>query len=481
MKKLILALLLCCSVIFAQMEEKEKFISASSLLLQAITVTIGGDFIVTGSFPSYKSQRLDYFITSIFNEAQKNALSSLNQISSIKQVTQELKKYPLRNITLKRADGEILNVDLLKFRLSGDFKNNPYLKNDDVIIFPFYDDEKGFIEINGAVNKPIKFQFVDGDNLSNAIEFAGGLNSAYQNINKAEVSRLNSTGNKEEIFIVDLNSDFKLKAGDRIRVLADENQKGDYKVLVLGEVKNPGFIYITRDSMTLRDVISKAGGFNLNADLSRAEVVRKYNANEVLKKYNIVDEYLNNNSEKLLLPETQLKFQQMKEALSMARLSNLNDEDTIFFNIDNQLRVLRNEKLVDFSKLNDPNSEESNFIIKSGDLILIPDHFDYVYVFGQVPKTGYIKYSRGKDYHYYIEKAGGLAESARDDEDVVIVKQKDMNWITKDKSKTIIEPGDFIYVPKEIPRTFWYSFSKVSAVISVIGSVATLILLLIKL
>jgi len=78
----------------------------------------------------------------------------------------------LRNITLKRTNGEELKLDLMKFRRTGDFVNNPYLKNDDVLIFPSSDLDRNFFSINGAINKPGKYHFRDGDKLNNAIELA---------------------------------------------------------------------------------------------------------------------------------------------------------------------------------------------------------------------------------------------------------------------------------------------------------------------
>jgi len=481
MKKILFFLITVIAVnISAQENDQQNSKQVNPLALQPITVTIGGDFILTGSFAASKLQRLDYFISTIYNQTSRQMLGSLNQINVIEKVSKEIKKYPLRDITLKRANGEVLKIDLLKFRLTGDFKYNPYLMNDDVIIFPSYDDERGIVDISGAVNKPIKFQFVEGDKLSDAILFAGGVDIAYSNVKTTEISRLSPSGNKEELIRVNISDDFSLKCGDRIRILADENQKLNYKILVLGEVKYPGYIYITKDSTSLADAIAKVGGFKNNADLIRSEVLRNATAKEMLQKQQLTQEYLNN-SDKLLLPETQLKLKQIKESFEMARLSNLTDEDTIFFNIDNQLRVLRSEELVDFTKLNDASSAASKFIVKEGDVILVPDHFDYVYVFGQVPKVGYIKYTEGQDYKFYIDKAGGLAQTARSDDDVVVIKQKDMNWISKEKEKLKIEPGDYIYVPKEIPRTFWYTFSKTSAIISTLGSIATIILLIIKL
>lgn len=476
-----LLIILFTSSLFAQEDERKTSSQLNLLLSQPITVTVGGDFIVTGSFTAFKTQRLDHFITTLFNEAEQNVLSGKNDIQIIKQLSKEISKFALRSITLKRMSGEVLKIDLLKFRMTGDFKYNPYLQNDDVIIFPSYDVEKNIVAVEGAVNKSRKFQFVEGDKLSDAIIFSGGLNQAYDNINKAEISRLDNSGDKEELLTVNINDDFELKSGDRIKILADENNKRDYKVLVLGEVKNPGYVYVTGDGTQLPEIISKAGGFKTNADLQRAELIRNYNSIEVLQKYNLAQEY-SGNTDQLLLPETLLQLKQQKELLAMARLSNLTSEDSLFFRIDNELRMLRAESLVDFIQLNDAQSDASKFVVRDGDLILIPEKFDYVYVFGQVPKAGYFKYQSGENYKYYIEKAGGLAETAKDDEDeIVVIKGKEMNWVAKEKEKLNLEPGDYIYVPKEVPRTFWQSFTRVGNVLTTAGSVATIILLILQL
>ncbi|MCX6171137.1 MAG: SLBB domain-containing protein [Ignavibacteriales bacterium] len=481
MKKILIVItLLVTSLSFAQQNEQQSLKQSNLSMLQPITVTVGGDFIVNGSFPAVKSERLDQFITTLYTEAQQRALSSLNQLETIKQVEKEISRYALRDITLKRSNGEVVIIDLLKFRLTADFKFNPYLMNDDVIIFPSYDNDRNIVDINGAVNKPTKFQFVEGDNLSDAILFAGGINAAYDNIKTAEISRLNSSGDKEEIISIDINSNFPLKYGDRIRIMADQNQKKVFKALVLGEVKNPGYVYLKQNGSLLGEVIQKAGGFTSNADLTRSEVIRNYNAVEMLKKYQLTEDYLNS-PDKLLLPETQLKMQQMQDALTLLRTNNLQLEDTLFFNIDNQLRVLRGESLVDFTKLSDPQSDESNFIVRDGDMVIVPQPFNYVYVFGQVSKFGYVKHAEGKNYKYYVEKAGGKTEMAREDDDeIVVIKGKGKAWITEDKEKLKIEPGDYVFVPKIIPRNFNYYLSRVSGIAGTIGSVATIILLLIQ-
>ena len=219
--------------------------------LSLITVTIGGDFLVNGSFPASRTERLDQFITRIYNEARSQAIRPVANENLLMKFISEAENFALRDITLKRMDGSEQKIDLKRFRLTGNFENNPYLKNDDVVIFPNYDLEYDFVDISGAINKPGKFQFVEGDKLEDALLFAGGINKAYENVNRAVISRLSYDGETEERIEVGLDEEFYLKRGDRIKVAADQTKRQDYKVLVLGEVQNPGYYYITKNSTTL--------------------------------------------------------------------------------------------------------------------------------------------------------------------------------------------------------------------------------------
>ncbi|MEW6506548.1 MAG: SLBB domain-containing protein [Bacteroidota bacterium] len=476
-KKVVLFLFLLLASHFAQENEQNINRQSNLLLTQPISVTIGGDFIVNGSFTSSKIQRLDHFITSIIIQTQQYRFRNPDQNNVLNKVSADINDYALRNIILKRTNGETHFIDLLKFRFTGDFKNNPYLIQDDLIIFPSYDKIKDVVDISGAVNKATKFQFVEGDLLSDALLFAGGLNPVYENILYVEISRLDNSGENEEIIKLKIDENIKLKRGDRIRILANENEIKNYKVLILGEVQYPGFVYITKSSTTILDVINKAGGFKTGADLSNSELIRGFNSLEILKKNEIFQSYTTNASE-ILQPEFQIKLKQQKQLLEMLRLSNLTVEDSLFFNVDNLLRVLDTGSIIDFSKVTNPDNDESKFIVKEGDIILIPAKFDYVYVFGQVAKTGFVKYNSGKDYKYYLDMAGGLTERARNSDETVVIKKKEKNWITEQKEKLSIEPGDYIYVPKDVPKSTWFYLSRAGEIASIVGGIATIVLLI---
>lgn len=477
MKKIFVAIFVYFASLSLAQDNTQQLSKQTNLsMFQPITVTVGGDFIVTGSFTAYKSERLDHFVTKVFTEAESNMRSGLNQIDVIKKVSVQIEKYAKRDITLKHRSGETLKIDLLKYRLSGDMSNNPYLQDDDVIIFPSYDDERSIVEISGAVNKPTKFQFVDGDKLSDAILFAGGINPAYDNVTTAEISRLTDSGSKENIVDVPIKDDYKLQIGDRIRILFKENDKKAYKTLVLGEVRTPGYVYIKKDNTTLKDVITKAGGFTDKAWLERSELLRGSSQTNILKMKAIRDEFEKDKNFNTILTEKYLN-DVFLEQMNMLRMNDLYSEDSLSVIIDNSLRVLQGKSIVDFTKVNSDTSSDSKYVVQDGDIIVVPRREDLVYVFGQVRNPGYVEYIPEKSQKYYINKAGGLGERA--ESDVKIIKGGSYAWVTA-SDNTKIDPGDFIYVPKNVPKPLEYYMRTLGYVSTVVTAVATVILIVIQ-
>jgi protein involved in polysaccharide export with SLBB domain len=464
------------STLRAQFSEEKSGGVNNMMQMGAISVTIGGDFVVNGSFPAFVIERVDQFVTRIYTEASAKLLSNIQDPIEIQKIKEKLDDYSLRNLTLKRSSGEELKLDLLKFRLNGDFANNPYLKNDDVLIFQPSDLERNFFSVSGAVNKPGKFHFKDGDKLSDAIELAQGINKAYENVTKAEINRLSYDGEKMEVIPVDINNDYILQRGDRIEVVADETQKKEFSVTILGELKSPGKIPITKNSTTLKEVINKAGGFTSNASLRNSKIFTGKILPVLLE--SLYDITLKNPNE-LLLTDTTSFFLNLKESI-LYRMSNVTYEDREYFKLESQLKALQEIGSVDFSRINDENSEAAKYIVKDGDIIFIPPKTNSVYVFGQVLKPGNIIFKDGMDYKYYINQAGGLGEYAQDEEEIMIIKGDSHVWISPFEHKINIEEGDLIYIPREPALPFsWYA-GQVGNYLSIVASAATIILLLVQ-
>lgn len=448
MKK-ILFITLC---IFISVMAQEKNNQQISLTQFPISVTIGGKFIVNGTFPASITERVDQFVTRIYNLAKENMLSASNDLQAARNISMSIdQEYAMRGIILKNSNGDERMIDLAKFRINGDFKNNPYIKNDDVIIFPALDLVRNFVRVIDAVNNPTKFMFMDGDKLSDALVFAQGINKAYEDVTEAVIYRLSYDGSKIDSLKISLKSDILLQRGDRISVIANETRRRDYTVNVIGEVNKPGIIPITDNHTTIAEVIRKAGGFTSQADVSRAELIRGANAFK------------------------SIIFSEQLEKLLMYRMSTLIEGDSLYFEIDEKLRFLRGSGLIDFTRILDENSSEGNFIIQDYDVIYIPSKVDLVYIYGQVNKPGYLKYTPNESANYYLSLAGGVGETASS---VYIIKGKSRSWIlAEDNPETVIQPGDYIWVSKITPRTFWYHVEQASQIAAILGSIATVILL----
>src|SRR5205807_1337658 len=73
---------------------------------------------------------------------------------------------------IRRRDGTLIRADLLLFTLTGDVKYNPHLLDGDVVRVPF---EELAASIDGAVNRPGRYELVATRDLAELIDLAGGF------------------------------------------------------------------------------------------------------------------------------------------------------------------------------------------------------------------------------------------------------------------------------------------------------------------
>jgi len=407
----------------------------------------------------------------MYAEAVDLTLRVISDPEIYRKLKEELANYALRGIKLKRANGEELNIDLQKFRHNGDFSNNPYLKNDDVIIFPTNDLSRNFFSVSGVVNKPGIFLYIEGDKFEDLLELVDGINPAYDNVDSVEISRLSYDGQTETNIKIKIDKNYPVQRGDRFRFLAPETQRRNFAVSVIGEVNIPGLVPITKNNTTLYEVIKSCGGFTPQASLKRAKVYSGNSLAKLLEKqYNIKLEEqpdLENPSIRNILLNLELAL--------MYRMSNVTTDDTNYFNLENQLRVLIEGSSLDFRKIDDPNSDIAKYIVQNGDIIIIPQIQNSVYVFGQVLRPGHVTFIEGKDYNYYVTEASGLGELA-EDEEIMIIKGGSRAWLSPQRETVTIEEGDYIYVPKQSLRTIRSYVLEYSVYLSLLASIAAILL-----
>jgi protein involved in polysaccharide export with SLBB domain len=472
--KIILFLLLSFITTAYSQFTQDKTFQSDLIGMGTISATIGGTFPLNGSFPALVTDRVDEFVTRMHAQAIELTLKTVIDPVIYRKLKVELANYALRGIRLKRSTGEEMILDLQKFRLNGDFSNNPYLRNDDVIIFPPNDITRNFFSVSGVVNHPGTFLFVEGDRLGDAIELVDGFNPAYESVDSVEISRLSYDGQTQYVTKIKIDNEHPIQRGDRLRFIAPETHRRNYAVSVIGEVIVPGFVPITKNNTTLHEVMQACGGFTPQASLKRARVFSKNTLAILLEKqYNIkLDEQ--SDLEDSRFRNTILNL----ELALMYRMSNVIIEDTNYFNLENQLRVLTEGSSLDFRKIEDPSSDIANYIVQNGDIIVIPQIQNSVYVFGQVLRPGHVTFIEGKDYNYYVNEASGLGELAEAD-DIMVIKGGSRAWISPFRENVDIEEGDYIYVPKENLRSFRSYIFEYSVYVSLLASIAAILLSLV--
>lgn len=356
-----------------------------------------------------------------------------------------------RKIKILHKNGTTSVADLEKYYATLNTSYNPLLQDGDVVIVPVKNIEKDFFGIYGAVNKEGRYEYVDGDSLLTAIRIARGTSSladsdnvvvtrvdSVQNVTTFKVSIKNIVRESEPAFI--------LQRGDRINVYAKYNMAKDGRVQVAGEVKFPGYYPITKDSTYLSEVIALAGGVTERASLKNSQLFRRsVNPSDITI-----------------------------ERLESGR-GGLTPEDSAYYYLETDIRINRELVVADFYNLMQNHDKSKDILLRDGDYVNIVTKKKTVYVFGQVITPGHILFSEGKDFNYYIQKAGGLTDDARSG-DIKIIKASTRQWV--DPEQTMIEEGDYVWIPKEPYRTFAYYMDVYSKVFGILGTVATLYLLI---
>jgi protein involved in polysaccharide export with SLBB domain len=180
----------------------------------------------------------------------------------------------LRDIQVRRQGKVIVHFDLYDFLIKGIKTRDIRLMPEDVIFIPLAGKRVG---IGGPVKTPAIYELKNERTLTDLINLAGGLDPVAF---KSRVQVLRIKDRKEMVLSEDdlekfLNGrlpDIVLADGDLIKVFPVPSV--DVKMVrVEGMVQNPGeFGY--RDNMRIKDLITFAGGFLLQANMEEAELTR---------------------------------------------------------------------------------------------------------------------------------------------------------------------------------------------------------------
>lgn len=220
---------------------------STKIFLKGMTLAQGRDAIISklSTHYSFRKDQIAVTITtartisvSIYGEVGVQGgftVSALNTaFNALAAAGGPTGKGSIRNIQRSRG-GKTERLDLYQY-MKGDIKDVKFdLQNNDVLFVPV---ANNIVRIEGAVRRPMRYEMIDGENLKDLIEYAGGLTyDAYPDFVQIE-RRLNDELKYLEYNLEDIISGkekVKVEGGDVVRIKTSNRPMENY-VAIRGDV-----------------------------------------------------------------------------------------------------------------------------------------------------------------------------------------------------------------------------------------------------
>ncbi len=336
----------------------------------------------------------------------------------------------LERATLYRTNPDY-TIQAVPISLSPAEFTDVLLQKDDLLkVSSIFELREEFVfEINGAVQNPGQYPYIEGTSVEGFIIMAGGLKES-ASAAQIEVSRRVKVNDGSdplklsEIYTFGIKGDlsldmdaksFTLEPFDRVFIRKSPNYEPQQEVMIQGEVLYPGNYAIKSKNERLTDLIARAGGFTTEAYVPGARLIRQMTMDEQRRRT------LENIS------------RQLDDTLNTV----IEDNNTEPIGINLQ-EILEN-----------PNSP-NNLLLQKGDRLIIPKELQTVTLSGGVLYPNTTRYFENRGLRKYVASAGGFAENARKRKTYVIYANGTVNRTRKMlffNNYPQVEPGAEIVIP----------------------------------
>jgi len=438
-------------------------ISVSLEQTRMFTIHVGGNVRHPGPYPASSVQRVDRVLALAhmpseeeFQRIQARYLDDPERPQQFRHEevnpNKQEREPSLRNVLLKRKNGDTLNVDLVRYYATGNTVYNPYVRDGDRIIVRPEDLRSNAVSVYGGVRLPGRFEYHPNDSLDVLLEIAQGFteNAIRDSI---EIVRFSGDIGNFERIVVNGNSvingdhNYALQKNDRIFVWERPEVRREHTVFVKGEVNYTGAFPVIEGETRLSEIIDAAGGFTRDAAIAESKIFRQNN-NEQWDPLMAHPDY---------------------QRLADMRLSRMNMHEREYFNFEAAIR--RDYVSADFQKLFFEEDTATDITLADGDIIVIPRRSNTVYVFGQVANPGYIDMQPGWHVDDYIARAGGMSEAAKS-RGIRVVKAGTKEWVKP--RDTSVEPGDAIWIPRKRDRDTAFYLAYARDILQITSGLATI-------
>ena len=336
----------------------------------------------------------------------------------------------LREINLIRNNNVIESLDLYDLLIEGKYNIKKRLRSGDIV---FVQSRKNIVTVNGAVNRPAKYEALDEQNLYSIINYANGIS---RNADRKNISLERILDGTLKTIPVRNDRQFKtIEAEDGDLIYVREYPFRQAKIS--GAILKPG-TYTMAEGETINDLIQKAGGYTENA-------------------YQFGAVYLNEDAKKINELSQEVLYQEFLDNILRLSEQNVTGVDlTPMIALTKEINNTEANGRVVIDLLDEETI--GRYYIKDGDGLIIPETNNIVYIYGETSSQGAVMFSENKDVEYYIDKSGGFKKFA-DAKSIYILhpngesqlyKSKRNIFETRPKGQIKIYPGSIIFVPREL-------------------------------
>ena len=340
----------------------------------------------------------------------------------------------LREINLIRDNIIIETLDVYDLLIEGQYNLKKRLRSGDVV---FVEARKNIVTIDGAVNRPAKYEAIDDQKLISIINYANGIT---RNADRENISLERLQEGSLKTIPVPNDSYFKavnVEDGDLIYIREYPYRQAK----ISGAVLKPGS-YTMAAGETINDLIKKAGGYTENA-------------------YQFGAVYINQDAKTVNELSKEILYQEFLDniiALSQQNIGGNFDLSPIV-KLTEELKDTEANGRVVIDLLNDLTIDL--YTVKEGDELFVPETNNVVYVYGEISSEGAVMFSENKGVDYFVDKSGGFKKFA-DNESIYILhpngesqlyRSKRNIFESSPKSEMQIYPGSIIFVPRKLDES----------------------------
>ena len=340
----------------------------------------------------------------------------------------------LREINLIRDNIIVETLDVYDLLIEGQYNLKKRLRSGDVV---FVEARKNIVTIDGAVNRPAKYEAIDDQKLISIINYANGIT---RNADRENISLERLQEGSLKTIPVPNDSYFKavnVEDGDLIYIREYPYRQAK----ISGAVLKPGS-YTMAAGETINDLIKKAGGYTENA-------------------YQFGAVYINQDAKTVNELSKEILYQEFLDniiALSQQNIGGNFDLSPIV-KLTEELKDTEANGRVVIDLLNDLTIDL--YTVKQGDELFVPETNNVVYVYGEISSEGAVMFSENKGVDYFVDKSGGFKKFA-DNESIYILhpngesqlyRTKRNIFESSPKSEMKIYPGSIIFVPRKLDES----------------------------